>query len=176
MKSLILNRSHLIVMVGIPGSGKSFFAEHFAETFKAPIISYDRLHTEIFRSSTSSKDDEATISRIANYMLEEVLKTGQTVIFDGKIYSRTSYDLIAKKAQILGYEPLYVWVQTDSDTSKKRALKPNADKIAIISDQFDKALKQFTPPERTKRIVVISGKHTYASQLKIVLKCLAEPQ
>jgi predicted kinase len=175
MKPLILNRPHLIIMVGLPGSGKSFFAEHFANTFKAPIISYSRLYKEFNRLSVDTKNKDVVIGHVANYLLGEVLKTGLTVLYDGQIYSRTDFDLITKKAHALDYEPLFVWVQTDPATSKKRATKPGIDKPALTSEQFDQTLKQFSPPERTKNIVVISGKHTYTSQLKIVLKYLAEP-
>jgi predicted kinase len=175
MKPLILNRPHLIIMVGIPGSGKSFFAEHFAKTFRAPIISYGQLYKEFDKLPIDNKDKDSVISHVANYMLGEVLKTGLTVLYDGQIYSRTCLDLIAKKARALDYEPLFVWVQTDSATSKNRAIKSNTDKPALTAGQFDQILKQFSPPERTKNIVVISGKHTYTSQLKIVLKYLAEP-
>jgi len=38
MKSLQLDKPHAIVVIGIQGSGKTFFAEKFATTFKAPYI------------------------------------------------------------------------------------------------------------------------------------------
>ena len=38
MKSLQLDKPHAIVMVGIPGSGKSFFADKFSAMFNAPYV------------------------------------------------------------------------------------------------------------------------------------------
>jgi predicted kinase len=163
-------------MVGIPGSGKSFFAEHFADTFKAPIISHNRLRTELFKSPTFNKSEDEIISRISDYMLDEVLKTERTVVYDGKSDLRISRDLIAKKAKSFGYEPLFVWAQTDIATAKKRATKKTTDKPVISTEQFDIILKQFSAPHRIENTIVISGKHTYSSQLKIVLKYLADPR
>ena len=40
MKSLHLSRPHAIMMVGIPGSGKSFFASQYADTFGTPYIDF----------------------------------------------------------------------------------------------------------------------------------------
>lgn len=176
METLSLCKPHLIVMVGIPGSGKSFFAERFAETFKAPIISSERLRKDIFKSLTFSKDEEKIVDDIANDLLDQVLKTERTVAYDGNVYSLAGYDLIAKKTKKFGYEPLYVWVQTDQVTAQKRAIKPVVGKQIINAAQFDTKLKRFCPPEKTRNFIVISGKHTYASQLKIVLKYLAEPR
>lgn len=172
MKPIISNKPHMIVVVGIPGSGKSFFAEHFAATFKAPLISYDRLRTEL----TTDCDENVIASNIANYLLEEVLKTGRTVVYDGQTDLRTERALIAKKSRDSGYEPLFIWVQTESVTAKKRATKPNSDKTNLSTEQFDIKFRRFSPPHQIEKAIVISGKHTYSSQLKIVLKHLVEPR
>ena len=175
MKSSIFNRPHLVIMVGIPGSGRSYFAEHFAETFKAPIISYDKLQQELFLNSLHDKASVKIINGVIYYILSETLKTERTVILDGPVFSKESNDLISKIAKQFGYEPLYVWVQTDPITAKQRALKHIAGKPVMSLDQFEELVKQFNPPKLSTNIIVISGKHTYASQLKIVLKYLAEP-
>lgn len=176
MESLSLNKPHLIIMVGIPGSGKSFFAEHFADTFKAPIVSFERLRKELFLSPTLNKSEDEIINRVANYMLDEVLKTGRTVVYDGQTSLRVDRELIVKKTRNAGYEPLFVWVQTELTEAKKRATKPNAGRPTLNTDQFDAKLKRFSAPHQTEKTVVISGKHTYATQLKIILKHLVEPR
>lgn len=175
MKPLSLNHPHLIIMIGIPGSGKSFFAEHFADTFKAPIISYDKIRKNLHRHISDEKSQKQIANDFAEYMLVEVLKTNQTVLLDGQISTKSNYESVSKKARELGYEPLFIWVQTDVETSKKRIMKSGSDKSALTLEDFNKLVKSFSPPERVKNIVVISGKHTYSSQLKIVLKYLAGP-
>lgn len=176
MKPLSLGLPHFIIMVGIPGSGKSFFAEHFAETFKAPIVSYDRLRKELFNSPTHSKIENSIISQVANYMLDEVLKTGRTVVFDGQSDLRNDRELFAKKSREAGYEPMFVWVQTEPIDAKKRALKSKPGKPGLAVEQFEMKLKQFSIPHNSEKTIVISGKHTYTTQLKIVLKNLIDPR
>lgn len=176
MKSLSLSKPHVIIMVGIPGSGKSFFAEHFADTFNAPLISSGRIRQELFEESTYDSDELITIRRISDYMLEELLKTNRTIIFEGTADTRTDRQEIAKRARSAGYEPLFVWVQTESTTAKLRVQKALKGKTTIKPDQFDMTIKRFSAPHASEKAVVISGKHTYASQLKIVLKRLVEPR
>lgn len=176
MKSLSLNKPHIIVMVGIPGAGKSFFAEHFADTFNAPLISFERLRAELFNQPTHDSSEQAIIRRVSDYMLEELFKTHRTVILDGTASARTERQDILRRSRSAGYESLFVWVQTESTTAKGRLTKPVKGKTTVSSDQYAAALKRFTAPNNYERAVVISGKHTYASQLKIVLKRLVEPK
>jgi predicted kinase len=176
MKPLSLSKPHLIIMVGIPGSGKSFFAEHFADTFKAPFVNFHHFRKELFNFPTFDKDEEEIIGRVANYMLDEVLKTGRTVVYEGQTDLRANRSLIAKIARDADYEPLFVWVQTEPITAKKRSTKPNMDKPALSDEQFNIKLKRFSIPHQNEKAIVISGKHPYASQLKIVLKHLIEPR
>ncbi len=176
MKPPSNSKPHLVVMVGIPGSGKSYFAEHFAGTFKAPIISHDRITKELFGLTVTDTKTTAVINKVAGYLLDEVLKTGRTVVFDGQTDLRTERANIAKKSKDAGYDPLFIWVQTESITAQKRATKRSPDKSVISNDEFDDKLKRFSAPHSSEKPVVISGKHTYNSQLKIVLRHLVEPR
>jgi predicted kinase len=176
MKSLHLSKPHMIVMVGIPGSGKTFFAEHFADTFNAPYVSYGILREELFNEPTFSTDENDIISRIGALQLNELFKTERTIVFDGASDARTERQELAKQAHAAGYEPLFVWVQTESVAAKSRAVKPSKDRHTLTADQFDGAVRRFTAPNASEKAVVISGKHTYASQLKIVLKRLVGPR
>lgn len=176
MKPLSLSKPHLIVMVGIPGSGKSFFAEHFATTFDAPYVSFDRLRDELFNEPSFSDDESAIITRISDYLSEELFKTRQTFIYEGATHARTERQAIAHRARSNGYEPLFVWVQTESTTARLRALKATKGRPAMSSERFDALLSRFTVPNEAEKAVVISGKHTYASQLKIVLQRLIGPR
>jgi predicted kinase len=174
MKPLSLNAPHLIVMVGIPGSGKTFFADKFAATFNAPIVSFEKIAQEIYGSYNLTSDEQAVVVRVSHSLLAQLLKTGQTVVYEGITDTRTTRQALAKIAQDNNYEPLMVWVQTESVAAKTRATKSIRGVPAMTVDQFDTVLRRFTVPNAGERAVVISGKHTYASQLRIVLKRLAD--
>jgi len=176
MKPLSLSKPHVIITIGIPGSGKSFFAEHFATSFKAPIVSFERVRKELIESPTLSSGEDKIVNKITNYLLEEVLKTGRTVVYDGQTGLRIERVTIVKKARDAGYEPLFVWIQTDLTTAKKRATRHTAGKITMTDEQFDNKMKRFSAPHFTEKAIVVSGMHTYNSQLKIVLKRLVEPR
>lgn len=166
MKPLTPASPHAIIMVGIPGSGKSTFAEHFADTFQAPIVSQTKLKQEF-----NLHNDDA--ERLRDIILNEYVKTHRTLLVDGGLARK------AKRAELIriltkaGYRPILVWVQTDAIEARRRATKDYPKGSGLNDEQFDKELKAFQAPSAQEKPIVISGKHTYATQLKIVLKQLA---
>lgn len=167
MKSFSLSQPHLLIMVGTPGSGKSFFAEKFSKTFQAPLVSYDKI-------VKLANQDGMAADRYASHLLAELLKTKHAVIFDGPAGSRSQRAELKKFALSSGYRPLFVWVQTDEATARSRFVKQNKRMGRRAAEQFAVKLREFIPPSDSEHpVVVISGKHTYATQAKAVLKNLA---
>lgn len=170
MKSLSLTTPHMIIMVGIPGSGKSFFAHQFGTTFHAPVVSSD-----LITALTST--DTQSVAKLAYYQIDELLKTRQSIIVDGLAANRAERSELVKRAQSAGYEPLYIWIQTDVTTAKLRVTKDKSRPAAQHSNEaYDKLLKRFVEPSASERAIVLSGKHTYATQARIVLKKLSAPR
>jgi len=158
-------------MVGIPGSGKSFFAEKFADTFKTPCVN----HAQI---ATLSQADSKIVEKLASYQLDELLKTGLSIIVDGANNTHVQRAELTKKAQAHGYETLYIWVQIDRATAETRSTKASKDKTtpSLTREKFTRLVKRFSAPATPEKSIVISGKHTYASQAKVVLKKLSAPR
>jgi len=168
MKPLTPASPHAIIMIGIPGSGKSTFAERFAETFQAPIVSQTKLQRDYGLSPEDAESLRTTI-------LTEYMKTHRTVLIDGGLEVKEKRENLVRHLVKAGYRPLIVWVQTDTAEAHRRATKPYPRGSGLQSDEFDELLAQFEAPGEKEKMVVISGKHTYTSQLKIILKQLATP-
>jgi predicted kinase len=160
----------MIIMVGVPGSGKSFFAEKFAATFHAPYVSRDKIALII--------DDQKAIDRLFALQLTELLKTNHSIIVEGPAVTRAERTSLSKAASAAGYETLFLWVQIDPATAKNRSTKLAKDthRTPLTSDQHEALVKRFSPPHPLEKPVVISGKHTYATQVKVVLKKLSAPR
>lgn len=182
MKSLSLAKPLAIMLVGIPGAGKSFFASQFSETFNAPVVRYDRIRAELFAEPSYAPDEEEIVARVAGYMIRELLKTKKSFIIDGGCNVKTSRMQYERLIRDQGYGSLVVWVQTDLTTAQRRSTKRNPKKVddmlnpSMSDDQFDKLSKRLTAPSVHEASVVISGKHTYPTQAKVVLRKLVVPR
>lgn len=166
MKNLQLSKPHFLIVIGAPRSGKSNFADRFADTFKAPYIDASMLHAPGNSVAETMKSTE--------YVLEQLLKTQQTIIYEGLSGSRAERLAASKLARSNGYEPLLIWIQTDLNVARARATKRSKTNTNPMTDEeFDQEVRRFTPPNTSENYVVLSGLHTYASQAKSVLKRLS---
>lgn len=178
MKSLNLARPQMLMIVGNPGAGKSFFARQFSETFDAPVVAVDRIRYELFAQPTFSNDENDLVGRMANYFTDELLKTKRSFVVDGGCNTRADRVRMSQTAKKAGYDVNIIWVQTDLATCKARALKRNPKRSEddrftppLTEEAFDSLVRRFTEPTRENH-VVISGKHTYGTQAKMVLRKL----
>lgn len=178
MKSLNLARPQMLMIIGNPGAGKSFFARQFSETFDAPVVAVDRIRYELFAKPTFSSDENDLVGRMAHYFTDELFKTKRSFVVDGGCNARADRVRLNQLAQKAGYDVHTIWVQTDLATCRTRALKRNPKRsvddqyIPSIDDKtFESLVRRFTEPSREQHIV-ISGKHTYNTQAKMVLRKL----
>lgn len=172
MESKSANRPHLLILIGIPGSGKSYFAKHFATSFNAPLISFDEIKKVLVGNILLNAKQISVINKVMDYIFDESLKTRHTVIIDGMFATRSSRLSLERKARSFGYEPVFIWVQTDKTAAKSRLKKLYKDKAA----DAEKGIDRFAQPLKNESVVVISGQHTFSSQLKIVLSYLSKPE
>ena len=167
MKQLSTARPHVIILMGIPGAGKTTFAERFTETFATPYVN----QTALEREFTLNIDQAASV---AEHMIKELIKTKHTFLYEGPMDLKQDRQNLMTAFIKAGYTPLLLWVQTDPVEARRRALKPLPTGSGMTHELFDDALRLFEQPDEKEHAVVISGRHTYASQLKIVLSQLSK--
>lgn len=177
MKALNLAVPYVIFVIGKPGVGKTQFATKFSETFGLPYIEADRLRRAVSKTPDFSAPEQEMVDQLMTIQMNELFKTKTTFLLEGSTEARSVRQNLAKFARSQGYEPLFVWVQTDHATASMRATKSsrlNKHKAIILSpERYEQLAKKFTAPAQAEKPVVISGKHTHGSQIKSVLKRLA---
>lgn len=166
MKSLSPSTPHLIVMAGLPGSGRSTFAEKFSDMFNAPLIDFD--------FTLPLGTDAESVEKMINFQLDQILKTKSSIVYDGPSYTKTDRMVLSRKAREAGYEVMFIWVQVDEATARSRSSRQSYKPWPIDDSEFDRLKRKFTPLDVSEKPVVISGKHTYAAQVKMVLRRLSE--
>lgn len=180
MQTLQLTPPLLILTMGSPGSGKTFFTRQFSDQFNLISISEDRLRFELFEKPLFNKDEQEIIGRILDYTLEQAMRTKSTIVCDGDFSYATARKRLAELAHKNGYRVLTVWMQTDMQTSHARATKRdrrNPDSrysFSLTDRQFQQIIARLRKPTEKEDFVVISGKHTFKGQSLTVLRKITE--
>ena len=179
MSKLSLNKPLLILLYGFPGSGKSYFAKQFSESLGAVHLYDDKIRSNLFSNPRYSKEENEVVAHIMDYMTEEFLKGGTTIIYD----KDTSRNAERKEAKALAErahaKTLVIWLQIDTESAfarlRNRDRRKQQDKIArpYTRSEFDDYLKNMQNPI-SENYVVISGKHSFQTQKNSVIKKLYE--
>lgn len=176
MNKLILSKPTFIMLYGYPGAGKTFFARQLCDDIKAAHIQADRIRYELFEQPRFDRQENEVISHIMNYMAEEFLDAGISVVYDMNAMRFSDRRALRDMARKLKAYPLLIWLQIDIDSAFQRVVKRDRrksdDKYAIPLERntFDAITKNMQNPTNTEDYIVISGKHTFHTQRSAVIK------
>jgi len=154
------NKPHAVLVFGVPMSGKSAFAEHFSEQFRAP-------HLDL----TSLERDHNIPRKSILIIIKEIAKCKQTIVLEGGISTEANRTEVRELLRTAGYATALVWIQTDLMTIKKRMKAKFGDRSKAV---FDKETADLEAPADSEHPIVVSGKHTFESQLRTVLANLSK--
>ena len=165
----------MIMLYGIPGSGKTHFADELAQTMGAAHVQGDRIRSELFEKPAYDKQENEVVTRLMEYMAEEFLKSGVNVIFDmnaGRLVQRRALRDIARRTK---GQTMLVWLQIDPESALLRISKRDRrrldDKFArpYTKAEFKLAIGDMQPP-KNEDYVVVSGKHPFSMQRNSIVK------
>ena len=77
-----LARVVLIVVSGLPGTGKSYFSRRMAERVPVAIVETDAMRKVLILSPTYSGIESARLFRACHTLIEDLLRGGVSVLFD----------------------------------------------------------------------------------------------
>ena len=181
-----MNKPLLIVFLGFPGSGKTYFSKRLAKQLKAITFNSDALRLSMFGSlETIEQIRSQDHSRLyidvfgaMNYASKQTLISGYSVIYDAQMTKRIDRIRMEKLAEETGAIPILVWVKTSREAAYRRgqerndsddSIKYSAEKIMYLVDRFDDVTDL---PEATENIIEIDGEIDFNEQFKSFLSQL----
>lgn len=180
MGKLTTTKPLLILLYGLPGSGKTFFARQVAEHLSVAHVQGDRIRSELFEKPSYKKEENHIVASLMTYMTTEFLKAGVSVIFDTNAMRVAQRRSLRNLAQKTGAETVLVWLQIDPDSSYMRASKRDRrkhdDRYAqdMTAEVFKQMAAGMQHPDVTERHIVLSGKHVFTTQRNAFFRTLRE--
>lgn len=139
----------LIVVSGLPGTGKSYFCSQLAERLPVIILESDALRRALFPSPSYSSQESSHLFRACHLLIEGLLKKGTSLIFDATNLSEHNREYLYSIAERLDVKLILVRVEappevvyqrlkargedsqgkSGADWTVYRRMKPSVDKI-----------------------------------------------
>ena len=112
----------LIVVSGLPGTGKSFFCRKLAERLSFPIIASDTSRKILFPSPQYKESENKRLFSACHVLIEELLRKGIPVIFDATNLLEHHREYLYRAAERAGAKLILVWVEAPTEVVRQRLL------------------------------------------------------
>ena len=152
-------RTQLILMVGLPASGKTSLAKLIGKELNYIHLWSDELKATLFDNYSEAKEYSELIYGSLDYAVEACLKSQNSVIYDS-LFDR--YEIRKEKTKIANKynaETLTVYLKIDKNNAVKRAKKRKnlytwEDSVEAVVDKF---ANQIEPPLDSEPHIILDG-------------------
>ncbi|NER11616.1 hypothetical protein SAMN06265375_10313 [Muriicola jejuensis] len=89
----------VVIVMGLPGSGKSYFAERLGGKINAVYISSDRVRKELFEKRTYSRAEKARVYKEMLQRMELAMAHKKSVVLDATFHDKETRDVFLEKTE-----------------------------------------------------------------------------
>ena len=153
----------LIIMCGLPFSGKSMLAKELSRALQIAILSYDHdiyeLHKHEVPPGTSKAQEYEMVESIARRQLRTLLKRGDSVIYDDLNLERQDRQILRELACECDAQPIIVYVDTPLNIIEKHreANRQRGERGDIDESTMQLDISLLQPPQSKDVVVVKPG-------------------
>lgn len=168
----------LIVFLGFPGSGKTYFSTRLAKKLKGVSFNTDALRLAMFKSLDAIDHIRQTdhdrlyidVFGAMDYATTQVLMSGHSVVYDAQQTKRRDRKNIEKLAESAGAIPILVWIKTDPQTALRRGQERDAapSSLQYTEEKMNMLINRFYDvtdlPEPSENTIEINGELPFEEQ------------
>ena len=107
----------LVVVSGLPGTGKSYFSAQLANRLPFTILESDALRKVLFSPPTYSAEESSRLFQAIHLVIKSLLKKGISVILDATNLSERNRENLYSIAERLGVKLVLVRVEAPPQVS-----------------------------------------------------------
>ena len=137
------NASKVVIVFGLPGSGKSYFASQLARSIHAKHLSSDQLRKKMFEYRSYSEEEKLSVYEEMLVIVKGLLAANENVVLDATFYKdeiRSRFlDELKEDAEVL-----FIEVRASESIIKERLKGKRPDSEANFSI-YEKIKKQWEP-------------------------------
>lgn len=147
-------RAALVMLMGLPGAGKTHCAQLLAKRLGAANVATDHLRSRLFIAPSYADDENRAVFGIAEALVDELLAEGHAVILDATNLVARFRQPMESVAARRGLQPLHVLVVADDAEARARlaarvVARADGDHSDADIGVYDRMrARGFEPPER----------------------------
>ncbi|TLV02433.1 AAA family ATPase [Dyadobacter luticola] len=162
----------VIVVSGLPGSGKSYFAERLAEALEAVYLSSDKIRNSLQARGKYALEDKMHIYHVMAAMTARQLDRGQPVVADATFYHHIMRDLFSEIASKHYANIAFIEIIATEALIRQRLASPREDSEADFG--VYESMKGLFEPYTTEHLELHSGNDNLSEMLAVATAYLQQ--
>ena len=162
----------LIVVSGLPGTGKSFLCRKVAEKSPFLILPSDALRKVLFPTPQYNEQENKRLFSACHVLIEELLKKGIPVILDATNLLEHHREYLYRAAERAGAKLILVWVEAPPEVVRQRLIAREGTPVPERDSQAGWEVYNKMKPRREKisrnHLVVDTSQDITAAVDKII--------
>ena len=134
----------IVIVFGLPGSGKSYFAAHLANKINADYINSDKVRRAMFDTRTYSINEKLSVYSEMLLQMKEVVKQNKNLVLDATFYKNDIRKKFLDEAVGEEGSVFFIEVKAEESVIRKRLQEKRVDSEADF-EVYKKVKKQWEP-------------------------------
>jgi predicted kinase len=157
-----MNKPRLYIVFGIPFSGKSTIVRELVRQRGCLAIDIDAINTVRgvgIAGAAITPDDWAISFASARGQLDDALAAGESVAYDGHVWSRAQREDFRTVASAAGADITLVYLDIPESVARERwqANRQTAQRHDVPDDLFTQAVELMEPPDEMESVMRYDG-------------------
>jgi predicted kinase len=150
----------IIIVLGLPGSGKSYFASRFAKLIHTDYVNSDQVRKSMFPATSYAEREKASVYDEMLVRMREAISRHKDLVLDATFYKN---DIRQKFIDEAGGDVVLIEIEAEEEVIMKRLQQKRADSEADF--EIYKQLKDLWEPLHGHRLILISSNHNIEEML-----------
>jgi predicted kinase len=154
----------VIIVFGLPGSGKSYLASRLAQQLEAVYVNSDELRIKLLAKRSYSDAEKMRVYEAMIDAMTEALSHKKAILLDATFYKASLRDQFEHVADTFKEKIMYIEVTAPEKLIKERLKKPR--QFSEATWEVYQKLKADFEPLQEKHLVLTSSDNNISSMLR----------
>ena len=153
----------IIIVFGLPGSGKSYFASRLAERINARYVNSDLIRRELFDVRKYSSEEKMSVYNVMFTEMKKAILQNKSMVLDATFYKKSIRNKFIEAVNEMGKRIIFIEIRADQKIITERLSRKRENSEADYSVYLQ--IKEVFEPMEEEHLILQSTQENIIKML-----------